>query len=909
MLVGRAAERRVVESLVAGARLGHSGVLVVSGEAGIGKTALLAHAEGVAQDTMLLRATGIEAEQELPFGGLAQLLRPLVAAMERIPAPQAQALGVALALREGKGVDRFAVGAATLSLLTLCSEERPLGLIIDDAHLLDRPSSEAIMFAGRRLLADAIFILTAVRDGEPTPWTSGLPQLHLGGIDLADTRELVRLGAAGGADRADLHVLLHRLTAGNPLAILALAQEPERLAALAPGTPAPVPEAVGRLFTGNVEALDPDAKAAVLLAAASGGDLSVIARACSAIGIDVASLSAAEDAGLVRVRNDRVEFTHPLVRSSIYATATPSDRREVHRHLAAAVPALDVDRRAWHRSQAVLGPDDGAATDLDDSGLRARERGAHAVASTAYERAAQLSAQPAARARRLLQAAEAAWDGGDGQRAGSLAVDGLALDSSPAYVGRALRLQGIMAARSGSLLEAKTSLVAAADHLTDVDAASALGTLAEAVEACFHLGDARTSLTIADRLRTLLEAEHDVPTTALGTMAVGMARVLAGEPTDDIREAIGLLTDHTVPAGSVPSAWMILGPLFVRDSTTGRGLVRQAVVDQRARAAVGALPHLLFHIARDGATSEHWAGAAADYSEAIDLARELGQTTELAISLAGQAWLSARLGHVAACRDRAREALEIGAAQHIHLGTAWATFALGDLALGQGEADVAASTFAELTALLDEIGFLDVDLSPGPERVEALLRTGRRDEAAQVATAYCDRAAQKGQPWALARAERVRGLLAGHDEIDRHFLTALELHTQTLDVYEQARTRLAYGARLRRARRRVDARTQLRAAVATFDRLGARPWADAAADELSSTGETAQRSGSDTLDTLTPRELQISRLLAEGSTTRQAAAALFLSPKTVEYHLRNVYTKFGINSRAELSDRLSDLSM
>jgi DNA-binding CsgD family transcriptional regulator len=349
----------------------------------------------------------------------------------------------------------------------------------------------------------------------------------------------------------------------------------------------------------------------------------------------------------------------------------------------------------------------------------------------------------------------------------------------------------------------------------------------------------------------------------------------------------------------------MIGPLFLRDSTSGRGLVRQAVEDQRARAAVGTLPHLLFHIARDGAASDHWAGAAADYTEAIDLARELGQTTELAVSLSGLAWLEARAGEEEACRAHAAEALTISAAHRNNLGTAWSTYALGDLELSLGDADRAVARFEQLTAFLDEIGFADVDLSPAPELVEALLRLGRIEEALSLAASYADRAHAKGAPWAAARAHRLQGMVDASDRIDEHFRTALDLHAQTLDVYERARTQLLYGARLRRARRRVDARVQLRESVETFDRLGARRWADTAADELAATGETARRGGSDSLSLLTPRERQISRLLAEGQTTREAAAALFVSPKTVEYHLRNVYVKLAINSRAELAQVLA----
>ncbi len=910
MLVGRANERRAIDALVAGARVGQSGVLVLAGQPGIGKTALLEYAESIARDALVLRATGSESEREVPFGGLAQLLRPLVPGLGRIPPPQAHALGIALALQEGTAADRFTVGAATLSLLTMFSEDRPLGLILDDGHWLDRPSAEAIVFAARRLLADSIFVIGAVRSDEPTPLTADLPVLSLDGLDLAGTEELLR-DTIDGADTRDLPGRLHRVTGGNPLAILALARDPARLRSLPPDSPAPVPSDVGRLFAGQADELDHDAHLAVLLAAASGGDLATVSRACVALGVDVAALARAEEAGLVHVDAGRIEFAHPLIRSSVYTAASPSEQRSLHACLAEAVPDLDADRRAWHRSQATFGPDDDVAAAMAEAAARAFRRGAYSVSATAYDRAGRLSSVDSVRAEHLLSGAEAAWEGGDGHRAGEMVEEGLALDRGPLYAGRALGLQGVIAARTGSLQEASDILARAAGIVGPLDPERAIVLLAEMINACFYLGDAAGALATADRLEDVLHGGVQGPSVALAQMAAGIGRILAGHPgADDIRDATRMLVDTAEPAGrAFSSSWLVLGPMFLRDSTSGRPLVRQAVADLRASSSLGALPHLLFHVARDEATTDHLASARADYNEAVDLARELGQTTELAISLAGLAWLEARLGLEGACRDDAAEALDICSEQRIHLGRAWSLFALGELELSQGDAVAATGYFEALTTLLDETGVRDVDLSPAPEQVEALLRLGDTASAHDLATSYSARAEAKGQPWARARAARARGLLAEEAELDKPFEEALSLHAQTLDTFEQARTLLCYGARLRRARRRVDARRQLRAALETFERLGARPWADAAADELSATGETARRTGSSGLSQLTPRELQISRLLIEGKTTRQAAAALFLSPKTVEYHLRNVYIKLGINSRSELSEHVRGSSV
>jgi DNA-binding CsgD family transcriptional regulator len=322
----------------------------------------------------------------------------------------------------------------------------------------------------------------------------------------------------------------------------------------------------------------------------------------------------------------------------------------------------------------------------------------------------------------------------------------------------------------------------------------------------------------------------------------------------------------------------------------------------RARTAVGALPFVLNLIARDQATTDRWAMAEASYQEAIDLARESGQQTELTFGLAGLAWLQARRGREQECRRYAAEALQLAADLGMRLHEIWATAALGELELGLGDAAQAAGHFERLQRLLADLGITDVDLSPGADLVDAYLRLGRRDAAQRVATQLATAANAKGQPWSLARAFRCQGLLAASDSgFAVAFEQAMSQHALTPDSFEAARTRLAYGERLRRARNRVLAREQLRAAAEAFERLGAHPWAVRAHTELAATGETRRARDPGTLTELTPQELQIAVLLTGGRTTREAAAALFLSPKTVEYHLRHVYQKLGIHSRDELA--------
>ena len=921
LLVGRESERQVLDALVAGARLGRGGVLVLTGEAGIGKTSLLqyaasaasatVHASGPAQGVRLLRALGSEAEHEVPFGGLSQLLRPTPAELDRIPAPQAQALGVALALRQGPVADRLAIGAAVLSLLVRYSEDQPVGVIVDDAHLLDRPSSEALAFACRRLLADPIFVLVAARPDPHDPLTAaGLPEVALGGLSLDATGALAR--AHGARPTTGTVAQLHRVTGGNPLAVRELAHDPDRLLTTAvladtlgpAGTP--VPAALSAWFGQRVTALGQPARTALLVAAIAGGDLPVVTRACAQLGTDVAALVAGERAGLVELRPGRLEFVHPLVQAAVYAISSPQERRSLHAVVADALPPADVDRRAWHRSEATIAPDDALAGEMVQVARRAVGRGAYAVAASAYDRAALLSTDDGSRAHRLLDAAEASWHAGDGERGTMLLAQAQALDTSAPLRARALGLHGDIACHRGSPAQAQSLFAAAATQVEASDPSRAVALLAEAINAGFIAGDADGVADAARRAELMLDRDLDPTATALGTLASGMARVLAGRPgAERVRTGVRLLEAAVDPdPGALPPAWLMFGPLYLREAGASRSLVRTALDTSRSQAAVGRLPGLLLLIARDGATTDRWAAAEADYAEAVDLAGELGQTTMLALSLAGLACLEARTGQVSACRAHAAQALALCDVHPLHTAWVWAQHALGELALTTGDVSGAIDTFTALEDRLVAIGRRDPDLSPAPERVEALLRTGRGEQARALADDYQARAAAKGLAWAMARAARTRGLLCPAQELDEHFGAALALHARTPDLFEQARTLLAYGARLRRARRRVEAREPLRAALAAFRRLGARPSAEAAAFELEATGETVRPPGRTGLESLTPRELQIALLLGEGRTTREAAAVLFLSPKTVEYHLRHVYTKLELTTRSQLVARV-----
>jgi DNA-binding CsgD family transcriptional regulator len=897
MLVGRDRERQELDAALAGARLNRSTVLVVAGEAGIGKTTLLEHASEQARGSgmRVLNARGIESEARVPFAGLLELLRPALPALDRIPAPQAAALEGALALRPATAQDRFAIGAATLSLLAAHAEDAPVAALIDDAHWLDGSSADALLFAMRRLLADPIAVIVAVRDDEPS-FVDGaqLPVLNLAGLDREAAAALVGDVAV---DR------LYAATGGNPLALLELAPEAARLAEIPLDTPAPMVGRVARGFVGRAASLPQRTRRALVIAAASDtGDLALLERAHAG---SLEDLIPAEAAGLVALHGGHVEFRHALARSALYGAAPADERRAAHRALAGALPDHDADRRAWHLALATIGPDDVASSALEQAGARARDRSAYAVATAAYQRAATLSANPA---RLLYAAADTAWLAGQADRSVTLLDEAVTQAHDAPLAIEIDHLRGQIAMRRGPVQEARAILTATAERAAALDSEAAVVMLAEATMQSFYAGDARGMLETAERAMQLV-AGTDGRAAILAELAQGMALVLAGEGdrgARSIHRAVAML-EASDELRNDPRlvVWAAYGPMWLREAEAGRSLLDRALELVRRRTALGALPELLCHVARDWATTDEWSSAHAAYSEGIALARETGQDVALAFGLGGLAWLEARQGREEECRAHAVEGREACERAGMAVVELWTLAALGDLELGLGRLDAAVQHYEEWDALLHSRGIEDTDLSPAPELVEAYLRVGRVDDAAAAAARHEESARSKGQPWALARSGRTRGLLASDEDLEEEFEAALCLHEQTPDVFETARTRLAYGARLRRAGRRKRAREQLREAVEAFDALGATPWSNLARLELEATGETARKRDASTLDELTPQELQIAVLLGEGRTTREAAAAMFLSPKTIEYHLRNVYRKLGVRSRPELSRALA----
>lgn len=904
MLLGREAERLAIDRVLAEARAGRSGVLGLVGEAGIGKTALLEHTVAGASGMRLLTVRGVESEAEVPFAGLAELLRPALAGIDRIPAPQAEALAGALALGPAGAVDRFAIGAATLSLLSAYADDGPVALVADDVHLLDRSSGEALLFAARRLIDDPIAVVMAAREGEPSILDgSDLRVLRVGGLSRAEAAELLAGVPAEAVDRA------YRATGGNPLALLELADSAAGLDEGPVDAPVPLSASISAAFARRLEQLPQPAREMLLVAAAGDSrDLPVLARAAAQLGLDVADLGPAEEAGLVTLADAGAQFTHPLVRAAVYAEAPAQARRAAHAALAAALPQADLDRRAWHLAAAAMGPDEAVSAALAQAATRARERSAYTVAARTYERAAGLAPADGARGQLWHEAAEAAWLAGDGERTAACLDAARRLTQDPILLARIDRLHGHLLLRRGPIAEGYSLMAEAAERVSAVDPELAVTMLAESVLGCFYAGDTAAIAVYAGRASALLPADASPRAGFLSEMAAALATVLRGEGERGMghaRRAVVIMeTSDGLRDDPWLAGWATLAPMWLREAEAGRDLIQRASDQARRRGAAGNLPLILHVLARDQAATDSWAAAQANLDEAISLAEELGQRVELAAALAGLAWLEARQGKDAQCRQTAARAAALCSELGVGFYRVWTFQALGDLELGLGRPDESIAHHLAQEAAMHELGIADVDLSPAPELVDAYVRLGRVQEAAAAAPAYIAAAEAKGQPWALARAARCRGLLADAD-FEPAFEQAIAMHERTPDVFELARTQLAYGARLRRDRQRTRSREQLRAAFGRFERLGARAWAEQASAELAATGETARRRDPSTLDDLTPQEFQIARLLAAGMTTREAAAAAFLSPKTVEYHLRNTYRKLGIRSREELAESMA----
>jgi DNA-binding CsgD family transcriptional regulator len=916
VVVGRQAEQQRIAALLEAARGGRSGALVLVGEPGAGKTSLLAWAAGeAAQDMLVARADGVQADAELPFAGLFELCRPLLAFLPELPARQARALESALALADGEPADRFSVAAATLSLLAAAAEEQPLCVLVDDGQWLDAASAHALAFAARRLEADRVAMLIAVRDTGPGDLdVSGLQRLELGGLEAEAAGELLA-GSAGAPVSRGVLAELHQATHGNPLALRELARRlsPHQLAGREPlEHPLPAGPEIEATYAGRAEGLGPDARRGLLVAAISSTSaLDVVLRACLSLGADPAGLEAAEDDGLVSLDGGRVRFAHPLVRSALFHAAAPSERRAAQRALAdALLESGDEERYAWHLAAATLQPDEEVAARLEATARSAANRSGYASAASAYERAARLTPDPATRRERLARAAEAAFLAGRTERARSLLHDALDGPADPASRARLLHLQGRIEHLCGDSAAGAASLTAAAALVGPDEPERAVEVLADAVEAALSAGDPAGTLPLVESLRAARVETGDAG--ALRSLAIGAALIWNGRSSDGkaaVREGLALV-DLDGPAGHEPRllTWAAGCAQAAGELRTSIRMVEAAIAAAREQDAVGILPEALGIAATCYFYEKRWNDALAAADEAAGLARETGQAYMAWTNHSVLARLSAWRGHEEECRAHAAAADEAAEALGASWHRPWTASRVALLDLGAGRAEAAAEQYARIADELEALRASPPKLvAVLGDLCEAQVRLARLDEAAASLARAEGHAGPDPDPAERAVLARARGLLAAEDAYPACFEAALGHHA-ALDETETAeafRTRLCYGERLRRARRRREARVQLRLAIEGFDALGATPWAERARVELQASGEIARRRDASTLDELTAHELKIARLVAEGASNRDVAARLYLSTKTVEYHLSRIYRKAGVTSRAELTRLLS----
>jgi DNA-binding CsgD family transcriptional regulator len=894
VLVGREAESEALQRLVQGARDGQSGALILRGEAGIGKSALLEYAAASAEGFTVLRGTGVESESELAYAALHQILRPVFDRIDGLPAPQAAALRGAFALSGEAVEERFRVSLGVLGLLAETADERPLLCLVDDAQWLDGASADALVFAARRLAAERVVLLFAARDDPARPFLApGLPDLRPSPLSGAEARSLVEARAADVAPAVVEWVVEN--AGGNPLALVelptGLSTEQRRgldplVAAAGPAT------SVEQAFLRRVEALPlPTRELLVVASAEETCDRATIVRAAAALGLEEDGLVAAEQAGLVRVSAGRIDFHHPLVRSAVYRGAGFATRERAHAALADVLTAeSEADRRAWHRASATVGHADDVAADLEATAERARLRSGHAAAAAALERAAALTGDDAVRARRLVGAAEAAWHSGKADRTAGLVESARPLVSDPRSTAELERLRGLLELRRGVLVDAADILMGAAELMAPVDPGEALDMLIDAREAAGWAGD--TPRTIDSRVRASALPQSDDPRTRFSAdLLEAVGRLYEG----DGASVMPLAGDVLVRADEFDDprllAWAATLATALGDGAREATLMRRAIANARASGAVDTLTNVLLIHSVVGLL-----GGRLDFEgeavEALGLA-EAADLPTAAHTLQGLLTVcSAVRGREDECLARsqaAAPALSGGPASSL------ADWGVGILELSRRRADVAFPRLAAAAA-----GHPYFAVMALPDLVEAASAAGRRQEAEAAAEAF-GAFAQPGAPaWALALAARCRAQLAGPAAAEAAYEEALVLHADGERPLDRARTELLFGELLRRERRRTDSREHLRSALSAFERLGAELWAERARIELRATGETARRRDAATLADLTPQELQIARLVGEGHSNKEVAAQLFLSPRTVEYHLRKVFTKLGIASRAEL---------
>jgi DNA-binding CsgD family transcriptional regulator len=903
-LVGRADECRHLERLLESARAGHGGVLVVRGEPGIGKSALLEHAAASAHGFQIARTTGVESEMELPFAGLHQLCAPMLDRLAAVPDPQRDAMTTAIGLSSGRPPDRFLVGLALLSLLSEVSHNTPLLCVVDDAHWLDLASAHALAFVARRLLADRVCLIFGSR--QPTEVLKGLPELVVEGLGTRDATALLGSVVQGPIDPQVRERIIAE-TQGNPLALI---EWPRGLTAtdLAGGFGMPfvlpMGEQLEESFRRRLAGLPFPAQRFLTVAAAEQtGDAVLVWRAAGLLGISQTDAVPAIDAGLVTV-GARVRFRHPSVRSAVYSAAAASDRRDAHHALAEVTDqAADPDRRAWHLALAMPGPDEEVAEELERSAGRARDRGGVAAASTFLERSAALSLDPQRRAQRTIAAASARVEAGAFEAASDLLVAAEAMPLDEIRRAQVEILRGEVASDWGHMGDAAALYLSGARRLEPIDARLSRAAYLSALIAAEVVGDLARGATALDVAQASRVAPVPPGPMRLQDLLLdGQALAHTDGPAVAApiwREALGVAAGAQLS----PRAMWLLGYLqnaaamlwdYGAHNTLGSRFLEAA----RHLGGLRMLPWAL-----DAFALVHiWAG---DLATAAILVGEMQSVID-AIGSKNAPWsvvaLAAWRGHeeeaksaIAAGIEQARPGGEGGTIKMFRSSEATLWNGLGRYEDALTAAELASSSRPHISTNLTLV-----------ELVEAGVRAEQPGIAAEAMERLSESTQASGTDWALGVEARCRALLADGDAADALYREAIERLDRSPIRPEAARARLLYGEWLQRESRRVDARQQLRAAFDELSTIGMDGFAERARGALAAIGEKVHRRSLDTTLDLTSQELQIARLAAEGATNPEIGSQLFISARTVEWHLRKVFTKCGVSSRRELRAKIKE---
>jgi DNA-binding CsgD family transcriptional regulator len=904
-LLGRQREREVLGRLLAVARGGHGGVLVVHGEPGVGKTALLEDAVETEQGFRVARTVGVEGEMELAYAALQQLCAPILELTKRLPQPQRDALGVVFGLRGGPAPDPFLVGLAVLGLLSEAAQARPLLCVVDDAQWLDRASARALGFVARRLLAERIALVFAARElGEAL---AGFPELHVGPLGQRDARALLKSALPARLDERVLERIIVE-TRGNPLGLLELPRglTPTQLAG-GFGLPAALPLSarIEESFTRRLARLPRDARRLLLVAAADPvGDLALVWRAAQRLGVPESAAQTVESDGLVGF-GAAVVFRHPLVRSAVYRAAGADARREVHRALAEATdPALDPDRRAWHRAQAAAMPDEEVAAELERSAARAQARGGLAAAAAFLERAATLTPEPPRRAQRALAAAQAKQQAGaldDALGLLATAETGVLSDLERARVGL-LRAQIAFVSRRGN--DAPPLLLEAARRLGELDPALARETYLEALSAAMFAGrlagPGGSALEVAQAARAAPpppQAPRGPDLLLDGLVTRFSQSYEAAVPI--LRQAQGAFSRDMSATKQLRWLWLAtVASVQLWDDAGWEALSERHVRLARETGALGDLPLALSH----RVYMHLFAGEATAAASLVEEAQAATEATGSNFAPHGAVGLVALRGREAEAASFIESSRAEVTRRGEGIGISVLDWAESVLYNGLGR-------YEEACAAAVRVAEHPHDLTPSnwgmAELIEAAVRAGTPELAAYTHRRLVETTRASGTDWALGIATRSRALLVEGQRAEDLYVEAIDRLGRSRIAVDLARAHLLYGEWLRRQRRRLDARKELRVAHERFSDFGMEAFAERARVELQATGEHARKRTVDTLDQLTAQEAQVSRLVAQGHTNREIAAQLFISPSTVEYHLRKAFRKLNVKTRTQLAHRMS----